>query len=1045
MKISKYFIIIFFISILSNSYSQTCKQIIGYYPGWQWYDRNQLVNPISIKYSNYTIINYAFFEPQLNGSITGADVWADENILQGQIDWSQNPPGHFPNTSLVDKAHLNNVKVLISVGGWTFSNNFPSIAASLSTRISFAHSCIELCRKYNLDGIDIDWEYPGFAEHNGTPADRQNFTLLLKQVKDSLNAYGISKGKSMLLTAALGASQTHMSNVEWNNVKNILDYINLMTYDYFGSWDPTANHNSPLYAPSNGDTTFNINSSVNYLVNHYGVSAAKINIGLAFYGRSAKTTGTPVLFAPINGVDATTFPDDDGIPLYYNILKKINLYSENWDSRSKAPYLTGNGTLKSFVSFDNLQSISLKANYINNKNLAGGIIWEITGDYLETTPGSGIISGTPLSDTLHAVLCSANPNCPTPYELNAVPSPQSAILSWQSAGASMYLLQYKLKSENNWSTTFKKVYTSTYILNQLSSCTDYQFRVSAMCGNSKSPYSQLFDFKTTGCTASGCNVPSGLYSSGATGTSVSLHWNSTGALNYTINYKKSSDPNWSVRTSSSNNITLSGLTQCNDYNFKVRSNCQSTKSEFSSIQNFSTTGCPSNPCTAPSTFYFDSANYIPLGELKLGQGRLYELWGVTADAYIPANRKLWAISMIHAHHLFRNITKTSKIPVSFYFSTALKESFCGCDPNMQPVSSPFPLSYQANSVGDGCFQIENNSAYAELRIIFPNRFPAGGHSSLISGDNFETAALCKAYYDIFGLKFLEISKGWNPVGFFNDAADSNAAVKIIAMAYNRGLWYPDLGVVLSTDRTHALSLTSISEYFASSGFGYDYQKVLTQYCNVLENNTYRLDSNLRTINPQTGQPYNYFINYYDPQISWNDVKAYIDSISILYPEVNIANVKSAVQTKFNSINSGNPVSFRYQLGGVLNKLIMLLPADDPTTAIASNYGCVISGNSKKINPPDGIKMPIEKIKIENSEDNKNLILTYAISESAKGELIITDGKNFEMSYQLNSLANKFYFKNDALKEGAYLFFVKENGVIIGKGKFAVVKIKNNEE
>lgn len=410
--------LLFFI-IGMNINAQKCLDIIGYYPNWQWYDRAKLVNPMTIEYSKYTIINYAFFKPEASGMISSTDAWADENLLLGQINWSTTPVSYYPNTSIIERAHNSNVKVLPSIGGWTLSNNFPTIAADSIKRKTFAHGCCNLIRTYKFDGIDIDWEYPGYIPNGGTVADKQNFTLLLQVIRDSLTNLGIQQNKSYMLTACFGASKSNMQNIEWNNVINVVDIINLMTYDYFGSWDAVANHNAPLHKPQQGDVTFNLDSSVTYLLNNYQVPSNKIAAGVAFYGRSAKTSGTPALFAPITGVDNTTFSDDDGTPLYYNVLKMQYLFTQYWDVNAKVPYLLGNGSLLTFVSFDNQESMGLKAKYIKSKNLRGAIIWEITGDYVETTIGSGIIGSTPLVDTLKSVFCNNIPTGFNQFSLSA--------------------------------------------------------------------------------------------------------------------------------------------------------------------------------------------------------------------------------------------------------------------------------------------------------------------------------------------------------------------------------------------------------------------------------------------------------------------------------------------------------------------------------------------------------------------------------------------------------------------------------------------------
>ena len=152
--------------------AQSCPEIIGYYPNWQWYNRAKLVNPMTIQYEKYTILNYSFFKPELSGAISSTDTWADENLLLGQINWSTSPVSYYPNTSIIDRAHNANTKVLPSIGGWTLSDNFPSIAASTTKRSTFAHGCCELIRTYHFDGIDIDWEYLGWVEHGGTTSDK---------------------------------------------------------------------------------------------------------------------------------------------------------------------------------------------------------------------------------------------------------------------------------------------------------------------------------------------------------------------------------------------------------------------------------------------------------------------------------------------------------------------------------------------------------------------------------------------------------------------------------------------------------------------------------------------------------------------------------------------------------------------------------------------------------------------------------------------------------------------------------------------------------
>ncbi len=414
-------ILLFFCSFFSLQHiaGQNCKEIIGYCPNWQWEARNHLFKPTNIKYSNYTILNYCFFNPLASGSIASTDADIDKTLLEG-------------NQSVVALAHNANVKVMASIGGWTLSETFPAIAANAAKRAIFAGDCNKLLKKYQFDGIDIDWEYPGYDEHMGTAADKKNFTIFLKQIRDSITVLGTKTGKQYKLSACFGSSAERASNIEWASVVQLLDMINLMTYDFFGEWDAVANHNSPLYAPTSGEASFNVNSAFLMLTQQNNVPASKINLGVAFYGRSQ--AGATDLFKPTSGTaDLKTFPEEEGAPAYYTVMANMSKFNYYWDNTAKVPYLLGKagGTAAgTFVSYDDKKSIGLKATYINAKGARGAIIWDISHDLMETSPGSGIVAGNPLADTLHQILCPSNPNSITEntnvaIDISIFPNPAS--------------------------------------------------------------------------------------------------------------------------------------------------------------------------------------------------------------------------------------------------------------------------------------------------------------------------------------------------------------------------------------------------------------------------------------------------------------------------------------------------------------------------------------------------------------------------------------------------------------------------------------------
>ncbi|KAL7525232.1 hypothetical protein ACHAXR_000911, partial [Thalassiosira sp. AJA248-18] len=181
-----------------------------------------------------TRINYAFFQSDGDGNIYGTDDWAEgcychytkPNFKSCQFHNAQE-------SGLIYLAHQNGVEVYPSIGGWTLSDSFPVLASSRVRREKFAEGCVGLILEYGFDGIDIDWEYPGYTPHSGTPADRTNFILLLQTIRSALDALGQRTGRRYGLTAALPCGPSNIDNgMDIEAVTEILDELNLMTYDF---------------------------------------------------------------------------------------------------------------------------------------------------------------------------------------------------------------------------------------------------------------------------------------------------------------------------------------------------------------------------------------------------------------------------------------------------------------------------------------------------------------------------------------------------------------------------------------------------------------------------------------------------------------------------------------------------------------------------------------------------------------------------------------------------------------------------------------------
>ncbi len=326
---------------------------------------------------------------------------------------------------LLELAHDNGVKVMASLGGWSMCKHFPEMAADPVKRARFIEDCKKLINM-GFDGIDLDWEYPGpFPGMNftGTNADYANFENLVEEIRAAI-------GPDKLITAAMAADYKKLEGFNWARLSNTMDYFNMMTYDFNGGWSNIAGHNAPVYPYDGAEAPdFNWQTLLDKMKG-MGVPANKINFGAPFYGRGVVTNGAADLNAPTvkrnvtiqpdgpvsTSADYTNWPQEvyDGTPNYFFIKQKTGPgsgWTRKWDDQAKVPYMVKDNF---FLSYDDEESITEKANFINANNLAGTIIWTVFGD-LELS-GSVQSFGTklkrwsnvksPLVNTLNEVFAS---------------------------------------------------------------------------------------------------------------------------------------------------------------------------------------------------------------------------------------------------------------------------------------------------------------------------------------------------------------------------------------------------------------------------------------------------------------------------------------------------------------------------------------------------------------------------------------------------------------------------------------------------------------
>jgi chitinase len=329
------------------------KVVIGYVGGFRG-----LVNTGVIQAEKLTHINYAFVDIQNNRA------------------WLHNEGTDTTNFRRLNELKIINpgLKILISIGGWSWSENFSDAVFTDSSRKIFARSAVEIMHQHHLDGVDIDWEYPGMKGEEGNiyrPEDKQNFTLMFAQLRKTLDSLEQLTQKKYLLTTAVGGSQSFIRNTEMDKVAPYLDFINLMTYDF--SWR-IAGHHANLFHSKN-DTTSSADKTVKAYVNA-GVPVSKLVMGLAFYGRGSVVddSGGKWFYKPI-----TATIKGGGYSFLKDSLVNKAGYKYFWDRRAKSPYLF-NKTEKAFISFENERAIKLKCRYVLKNNLAGVMFWEYFND-----------------------------------------------------------------------------------------------------------------------------------------------------------------------------------------------------------------------------------------------------------------------------------------------------------------------------------------------------------------------------------------------------------------------------------------------------------------------------------------------------------------------------------------------------------------------------------------------------------------------------------------------------------------------------------------
>jgi chitinase len=406
----------------------------AFFTNWARYARGYFVNQIPADRLN--VIDYAFAFITPDGKCTLSDPWSDYQAptwdgaqsVDGVADDPSNPSQHvFGNFNqlLELKAAHPSLRVEISIGGWTGSTYFSDVAATPAARQAFVASCIDLFIKGNLptggwpeqsggagsaaglfDGIDVDWEFPGKDPGNGahtSPNDVANASALLQEFRRQLDR----AGKNYLLTVDIpGGNVNSTGSWQLARVAKVVDWIDVMAFDYHGSWDALTNFNSPLaldpLSPPVGggalDWTFTAGGTLLYFLAN-GVPADKLNLGIPFYGK--EYAGVPAASRGLFQPHPTALANDS--PTYHDLvdtgLADANLtpigpiavtgdgatgrngFTRSYDLLAGAPWLYNPGLNGgTFISYVGPREVAARVALVRGLGLRGAWAWEISTD-----------------------------------------------------------------------------------------------------------------------------------------------------------------------------------------------------------------------------------------------------------------------------------------------------------------------------------------------------------------------------------------------------------------------------------------------------------------------------------------------------------------------------------------------------------------------------------------------------------------------------------------------------------------------------------------
>ncbi|XP_063589790.1 mucin-2-like isoform X4 [Penaeus indicus] len=357
--------------------SEPERRVVCYYTNWSVYRRGiAKYTPQNINPYLCTHLIYAFGGLTDEFEVKPFDTYQD--IEQG---------GYAKFNGL--KQYNKGLKTLLAIGGWNEgSGRFSELVSLPEYRKTFIISAIRHLRRYNFDGLDLDWEYPA-SRDGSAPEDRENYAALVKELRDAFEDEGskVKKGK-LLLTMAVPAGQNYIDKgYDVPSLSRDLDFINILNYDYHSAYEPTINHHAALLpAPGTSEYEWNAQLNVDWTVKYYislGAERQKLVIGIPTYGRSyTLLDGNFTDFgASADGPgEQGKYTKENGFMAFYEVCE--NIASHGWDVRKPYPRRIGPYAYSGdqWVGYDDEKIVARKAEYVREEDLGGIMFWSLDND-----------------------------------------------------------------------------------------------------------------------------------------------------------------------------------------------------------------------------------------------------------------------------------------------------------------------------------------------------------------------------------------------------------------------------------------------------------------------------------------------------------------------------------------------------------------------------------------------------------------------------------------------------------------------------------------